>query len=336
MFKTVRPRCPLAVLALFLVTPALSAQNPGADCSKLVVNRTYVNSFLGFNNLPLAFQALGIQVPPGVGIEPVGGAGTVTFLPGGNFTMRETIAIGLMGLNKDLSIPGTYSLTWDTSKHPTVCTGSMTGTEQVAGMSLPVNFQLIVSPDSQRIEMIHTDTGLMVGVTGQPISHHACSNATIGATYSYNTMGWFLVLPGTVPPEQMVGGYIAFAMSGAMRFYPEIPASVSDFPDSPAGAMLVKAWDTPSQNGQILPRTMTGWYLVNHDCTGTIVLRDSLGNPDFRLETFIGAEGQTVHSTNVNDAVDLGNGVSMPPVILGVKLDRISWTPWSGAIKHNY
>ncbi|HEV2134651.1 MAG TPA: hypothetical protein VGR47_10375 [Terracidiphilus sp.] len=334
MFRTVGSRCPFVEVAFLLITPALLAQRPGTDCSKLVVNRTYVNSFEGFNNFPLAFQAIGIPVPPGVGIEPVGGGGTVTFLPGGKVAMKETIAIGLMGLNKDASMPGTYSLTWDASKDPIVCTGSITGTETVAGMSMPIHFQLIVSPDGQQVQMIHTDTGLMVGVTTQQISHNACSNFSIGATYSYNAMGWLLVGPGTVPPEQMVGGYIPFAMSGAMRFYPQTPASVSDFPESPSGAKLVKAWDTPSQGGQILPRTMTGWYLVNHDCTGMIVLRDSLGNPDFQLEMFIGAEGQTVYFTNVNDAVDLGNGVSTPPIILGVKLDRMDLVPWPGAMEH--
>jgi hypothetical protein len=323
VFRRFHLRYSLVALCLLLIAPTLPAQRPGADCSKLVVNRTYVNSFSGLINVPVYFAAFGVQPPPGVGLEPNGGAGTVTFLDNGKFVNTETIAIGILGLSKDLSITGTYSLTWDGSKQPMACTGTMNGLGMLHGSSTPFTFQLIVSAGGQRVEMFHTDTGVIVGATTLPMSSHGCNRASLDAAYSYNAAGWILAPPGAVPPEQMLGGYIPFAMSGAMRFYPETPASVSDFPDSPKGARMVKAWDTPSHNGEIMPRTMTGWYQVNRDCTGTVVLRDSLGNPDFLLEMFIGADGQTVHFANVNDAVDLGNGISTPSIIAGFKLSRL-------------
>ena len=315
MFRTVRLQHPFVMLGLLVIAPALWAQQPGADCSRLVVNRTYVNSFSGLINVPAyfaPFESLGVLPPPGVGLEPNAGAGKVTFLPGGNFVNRETIVIGMLGMNKDLSITGTYSLTWDGSKEPMACTGTMAGVGVVNGGPMPFKFQLVVSPDGQRVEMIHTDPGLIVGTTGLPMYTHGCSGKSVDATYSYNSNGWILPSPTANPPEPMLGGYIPFAMSGAMRFYPDTPASVIDFPESPEGAMMVKAWDTVSQNGAIKSRTMTGWYKVRHDCKGVVVLRDPLENPDFQLEMFIGAEGQTVHFVNVNGADTPADSVPTP------------------------
>ncbi len=78
------------------------AQSQGQDCSYLVLNHKYVGHFNGFINLGSYFGASGL------GLAPNGGAGTLTFLPNGKVINVETIAIGMVALNKNLEIKGDF------------------------------------------------------------------------------------------------------------------------------------------------------------------------------------------------------------------------------------
>ncbi len=64
---------------------------------------------------------------------------------------------------------------------------------------------------------------------------------------------------------------------------------------------------------------MTGWYKINHDCSGTMVLRDSLQNPDFHLQLIVGKDGNLVSMTNV----DTLPGTTTPTNLLGATLTRM-------------
>ncbi|WP_348261549.1 hypothetical protein P8935_17310 [Telmatobacter sp. DSM 110680] len=318
-------RSVLLTASLCLLVPALSAQRQGGDCSYLVANQTYANTFQGFLNIPVYFAALNLPTPPGMGLVPNAGAGKITFFSGGTAANVETISIGWLGLKTDVLINGPFKLSWDTGKTPALCSGTFSGSDGQTNY----NFQLIVTQNGRRVEMIHTDAGLVVGASSVLMETRGCHNSAIAGSYSYNTLGWALA-PG-YPVEQSLAnteisglGYVPGSMSGAMRFYPKLPPSKSAFPDAPAGSGTVLAWDTLSANGTILKRTMTGWYKVDPlDCQGTIVLNDNV-YPPYQIEVFVGADGETLHAVNVNVAdPKLGIG-PVPTFLMPISLERVS------------
>jgi hypothetical protein len=286
------------VMVLLLAAPLIAAQ-PRPDCSNLVVNRTYAGNFAGYMNVPLF---MGSTDNGSVGVVPNAGAGSITFLPGGNVSNTETIAIGLLGLHKDTLITGTYTLGWDMSKEPAVCVGAIHESDGL----LAYDFQLLVASNGDRIEMIHTNPGLVVGTSMFPMNTGSCHNTSMKGTYTYNSTGWALASPGT-PADQMLSAYIPGSMSGAMHFDADTPADPIAFPDAGAGAGSVSGWDALSVNGAILTRSMKGWYKVGEDCTVNIVVVDTLGYPPFHIEGFIARGSSSVYAANV-DTIELQSG----------------------------
>ena len=308
---------------VLIAAVCVASQNLGAspmandaDCSHLVVNHTYANAFNGFLNVPAYFASLGVPVPPGIGLVPNGGAGMMTFLPGGKVVNTETLVIGLLGVSKDLLITGTYSLTWDTSKRPVVCSGSLTAS---SGTGAAYHFDLVVSEGGQRVNMVHTDTGLTVAIAMFPMDTRGCRNETIAGLYSFETPGWFLAPQGAFPPEQLLAGYGPTGFSGAVRYRPFV--GPSGFSDAPAGAGSFEEFVTISENGQIVKRASTGWYKVNRDCTGVMTMRDSGGGPDLHVELFVGHNGRAVFMTPT-DTVTV-NGMTLPVVLAGIVETRM-------------
>jgi len=315
----------LIVFVLTLADISVSAQTSfttksAQDCSQLVVNHSYSQTFQGFLNIPAYFASFGVPSPPGMGLVPNGGTGYLTFLPHGKLSGRVTLAIGLLGLIPDLQPDETsqYTLTWDTSNKPPLCSGTLT-------MNVPgedsFHFQLVASEDGQQIEMIHTDPGLIVSVTGTRVRTAGCSNNSVQGKFAANARGWLLSPdsgPMHFPPEQLLSGYAPFAFSGGLQFQARMSPSPVDFPEAPEGAASTSGWDTISLNGLILSRTERGWYKINPDCTGTMTLRDDLGNPDFHLELFVGERGDSVHMVNVDAIPDTG----VPLFVLGMTVTR--------------
>jgi hypothetical protein len=104
---------------------------------------------------------------------PTGGAGFVTFLPHDKVIGQLTLAIGLLGLQQDMPFDNTsqYALTWDNSTTPRVCARTViTNTATTFG-----HFQLRLSQDGQQIDMIHTDAGLIVSLTGYQADSSRCA-----------------------------------------------------------------------------------------------------------------------------------------------------------------
>jgi len=315
----------LLLHALVFATLPLCAQSSLSasrtqDCSHLIVNRSYSQTFQGFLNVPVYLASFGAPSPEGVGIVPNAGTGYLTFLPHGKISGRVTLAIGLLGLIQDMLPDDTsqYAVTWDTAKQPPVCVGSLT--LNVAGEA-PFNFQLLVTGGGNQIEMIHTDTGLIVSVTGYPVRTFGCSNGTVHGTYSTDTRGWLLSPPSGpmhLPPEQLLGGYAPFAFSGALHFNSHMNPPANEFPGLPDGARAITAWETASMNGQIVPRTEHGWYKINRDCSGTMVLRDDQGDPDTHFEMFVGEDANSIHMVDID--ADAKTGV--PLLVLGASATR--------------
>lgn len=309
----------LVIFALLVLAVSVQAQD--RDCSQLVVNRSYSQTFQGFLNVPAYFASFGAPPPPGIdGIVPNAGSGFLTFLPQGKMAGQITLAIGKLGLiQTELNDGSEYSLTIDPAKRPAVCAGTVTVSASGVPGGAPLHFQMFVAPGGQQVEMIHTDTGLILDLTGLPVQTSGCSNHSIRGKYLYSIKGWGLAPPSgpmSFPPEQLLSGYFPFAFSGAMEFSPH----PSDSPDAPKGAASVYAWDTVSLNGNIIPRVGDGWYKVNRDCTGTIMLHDPGSNTDFHLELLVGKGGQTVHLANV----DTLTGTPIPTFVMSAILTRMN------------
>jgi hypothetical protein len=310
------------VCSISILTQAAPApQDAGVDCSYLVVGHSYANTFEGFmNTQKFAGFTLGDQQQ--WGLLPNAGAGVMTFSPGGYVTNTESIVIGQYGVIPKVEVNGTYSLKWDASKFPMICTG----TAHLAASGMVDDFQITVTPDGNRVEMIHTNPGLIVQTRTLQAESRGCRNSTISGKYTYSTTGWGL---GQFEPgagqQQMLAGYITTAMTGAMQFLPGV-AAPDDFADVPAGASAVTAWDTLSIDGIPVHRSQWGWYKVDpKNCTGKIVLRDDTGmDPDFQINFYIGKDGNAVYAVNVNNLSDLFPGSpSIPAFVMPIPLERV-------------
>jgi hypothetical protein len=301
------------LLAAVAAVPRATAQVPGADCSDLVVNRSFSQQLSGgFMNVPVFMNA-----PMPVGLVPTAGAGIITFLPLGRVSGKVTLAVGMLALAKDLAFDDTsrYTLAWD-NRMPPSCVGTVT----LLAPGEKFHFELRAVPGVQQIQMIHMDTGLVVSLVGYPMETAACSNDTIRGRYSYEGKGWALspqTPPLQFPDNQMVAGYYPFAMSGMMTFESHtIRPPVT-------GAGVVTWWDTASANGMIMPRSGTGWYKVNPDCTGTIFLSEPTLGQAFTLEMFLGKDGGAVYQVNVDTVAIPGLG-TIPAVVLGLVSNRVT------------
>jgi len=314
--------CSLAVAVL--AAPAGSAQTAGADCSYLVAGHSYVNTFEGFmNTQKFAGFLLGDQQQ--WGLVPNAGAGIMTFNAGGVVKNTESILIGQLGVMPKADVQGTYSLKWDTSKYPILCTGKAHLTGIAGSTPLVDDFQITVTPDGNRVEMIHTNPGLIVQTITRRAESRPCRNSTIAGKYTYSTTGWGYgqFEPGAGPP-QMLAGYITAAMTGGMQFLPGV-AAPGGFDDVPDGASAMLAWDTLSIDGGVpanntfvpVYRKQWGWYKVDSNCIGTMVLRDNTGmDPDFQIKFYIGKGGNEIDAVNVNNLADLVPGAPAIPVFL--------------------
>ncbi|MFN7995840.1 MAG: hypothetical protein U0Q18_19670 [Bryobacteraceae bacterium] len=306
----------LAALTLAGAVQNLNAQPwSGSDCSYLVVNRSFSQAFTGTLNMPV----YGIPAPPGIGTVPNGGAGFITFLPNHKLGGQVTLAIGQLALIPDIVFDtnsSVYSLSWDKSMQPSVCSGTMTF---IAPGEAPFDFHVVVSPDGRQIQMIHTDIGLTVGITGYPVEISGCTNRSIHGAYSYTVNGWGMAGGSfSFLPEQLLGGYFPFVMSGSMAFNPRTPGAGG--PDTGSIALS----DYYSVNGTILPRTATGWYSVKPNCTGSAVIVDSANGTQFGLELFVGNGGKALYLVNV----DYVPGTPLPMWILGATLTRMGDFNW--------
>ncbi|KAA6464579.1 hypothetical protein DYQ86_00995 [Acidobacteria bacterium AB60] len=308
----------LLAIAAPLASMATERPSSWSDCSYLVVNQTYGNQFNGFLNVPAYFRPFGITPPPGLGVVPNGGLGTMKFLPDGKMTNTETLSIGMIGLQRDLPIKGTYSVAWDTDRSPIVCSGTVQGFDP---SGTQYNFAMEVSNDGGTVNLIHTDPGLIVSVLMSRMHTGRCSNDTINANYAVNGQGWVLgAILGAQPAEEL-GGYVPGSAVGSIRFHPY--ASPSGFSDAPAGAGTFDWWDTLALNGMIIPRVATGWYKINPDCTGMMTKRDNTGAPDSHLELLVGKDGGMVYNVTL-DTVTIPNGMTIPAHVLAMTFDRMN------------
>ncbi len=271
----------------------LHAQTTGADCSYLVAGRTYAHVFAGFLNSEL-FPFPGLS-----GQYPNAGVGTVVFNADGTVGGTTSLKIGPAYIGDVPMLNATYKLSWDTSKSPVVCTGTMKSDVPQSPTGAE-HWQLLVRNWGAAVELIHTDTGLIVTATTVLAHQGRCSNHTLHETYTYNTKAWTLPPPGITPPaSELLNGFMPFAFSGAIRFRPAMPPP-GTIADTPPGAAYVEGWDTVSLNGLITPRTYVGWYKVSANCSAEMVLLDSIGNPPIHTKALVLNEGKQIDVLNID------------------------------------
>jgi hypothetical protein len=111
-----------------------------------------------------------------------------------------------------------------------------------------------------------------------------CTNATVQGTFAYTSTGYITAPPAIAGP---------FAETGTQAF------------DGKGGTTAAV---TLSQNGNIIPVTVTGTYTVNPDCTGTMTLQ-------------VSPIDVTVHVFFVID--DAGNGFQAIETDPGIVITRI-------------
>lgn len=326
-----------------LSVPLIHAQTAGASCNYLVAGHSYANVFGGYMN---AKKYRDLNLPVELGVVPNAGAGVVTFLPGGVVTNSEILVIGRVGA-MSVGMTGTYSLRFDTGKTPLLCAGPVTLTMNGTGVNgIPaINdyFQVTVTPTGDRVEMIHTNPGLIVQTITRPAETHGCRNDTIRGIYTYSTAGWGLAfLDPSIDPNnpadaaQQFGGYIAAAMTGAMKFFPGLPPSAG-FDNVPEGANAVTGWDIVNANGGLpslgdpstyvpMYRKMWGWYKINgQDCTGTMVVRDDTGvDPDFQINFYVGEDGKALYAVNMNTLSLPGAPAPVPLFVMPIPMERVN------------
>jgi hypothetical protein len=325
----------LSVIAfVFLSLPAAVAQVQGADCSQLVAGHSFANTFEGFmNTQKFAGFTLGDQ--PIWGLLPNAGAGVTTFYPGGIVKNSESLVVGQFGVFPGVDVTGTYSLKWDTTRFPILCTGTAHMTGNAGVVPMVDDFQISVTPDGKRLQMIHTNPGLIVQTTTRPAESRRCRNSTVAGEYTYSTTGWALgQLEPSAGPAQELAGYITAAMTGGMQFYPGL-AAPDGFENVPDGASAVLAWDTLGIDGGVpagntfvpVQRKEWGWYYVDpKTCAGTMVLRDDTGmDPDFQINFYMGKDGNAIYAVNVNNLADLAPGAPRVPVfVMPIPLLRVN------------
>ncbi len=315
--------------SIVIAASVLSGQSAGTDCSYLVAGRSYANTFGGFIN---AQQYLNVNLgPEGQWVLlPSAGAGIMTFRADGTVTNTETLMAGQF-IGGKMTLNGSYTLAWDSSKIPIMCAGRVRLPGEVNGMSFEDDFQMTVTSDGHRVELIHTNAGLIVATATRPAEVKGCSNATIGGKYTYSTKGWGLgALVGVTDSKQLLAGYVAASMSGTLQFFP-YRAAPDDFIDAPLGASAVLGWDTLNIGGALsasmpvlIYRKMLGWYKVDPtDCTGTLLLRDDTGvDPEFKIDFYIGKDGNLVYAVDAN-VIDGPMG-PIPGFVMPIPLERVT------------
>jgi uncharacterized protein (TIGR03437 family) len=189
---------------------------------------------------------------------PYADAGRIVADGNGNFTGKSTFSAG--GEIFPRTLTGTYTV--NAGCAGTVNVSDNLGNSNTLAMTLVNNGQQALSLDTTPNTVI---TGTMY--RGQ----ETCSNATLSGGYVYSING-FGVAPGVLVPAAYSGMGTANG-NGTLQ-----------------GADYISDVDG---DGITQPRTYTATYTVNSDCSGSEVVKDSLGETE-GLDFFIADQGSRV------------------------------------------
>jgi uncharacterized protein (TIGR03437 family) len=189
---------------------------------------------------PYAYAIEGFNILGSGGTIPAADSGLYTSDGNGHFSGADTISVG--GTVVSRTVSGSYTVNSD-------CTGSATFTDTLGNSA---NLDLFVANGGTQVQFIQTDSGFVLSGAARQQSSGICSNAILNGSYGYAIEGW--TVGSSVTP---------FADSGQL---------------AADGAGHLSGADTASAGGTIIDRVLSGSYQVNSDCSGSILLRDSIGD----------------------------------------------------------
>jgi uncharacterized protein (TIGR03437 family) len=226
----------------------------------VVAGRAYRGQFSCSNSSvsgPFQYSISGFGVSPGV-LVPVAYSGELTANGSGN--IQGSDAISQNGVVNTRTIAANYSVNSD-------CSGTETVTDSLGNNE---GLDFFVTDQGVKTEFVQTNSGLVISGEGQQVASGTCTASTADGAYGYATEGWFYP-----------GGILA-AVADAGQY-------TSD------GAGHFSGATTTSYAGTIEPRTLSGTYTTNSDCSGTSTFTDSLGNTAHFRST-ISPDGQQIYS----------------------------------------
>jgi uncharacterized protein (TIGR03437 family) len=231
-----------------------------------------VNAFSG----PYTYAISGWIYVSGVPV-PYADAGRLVADGNGNFTGKSTFSAGGEIFRRTLT--GTYTV--NAGCAGTVALSDSLGNTGTLAMTL-------VNSGQQALFLNTTPNTVVTGhiYRGQ----NTCSNSTLSGSYVYSVSG-FGVAPGVLVPAAYSGTATANG-SGSI--------TGSDYISNANG------------DGVVVPRTTTATYTVNSDCSGSEVVKDSLGETE-DLDFFVADQGALVEFIQTNSGLVIsGQAQSLP------------------------
>ncbi len=180
----------------------------------------------------------------------------------GGFTGISTFSAA--GLIQRRTFSGTYSLGSD-------CSGTATLVDSLGNSA---TLAIAAVNYGQDVLFIETDTGTDVAGRASR-AQYACSNASVSGAYSYSITGYL-------------------DSNSTLTLVADAGLLTSD------GNGNVSGSDSISETGVVQSRMLSGYYSVGTDCTGSIVLGDSLGNA-YHFDLFVGDGGNHIAFIQTNN-----------------------------------
>ena len=216
---------------------------------------------------PYVYSIEGFNISGTGSIIPAADSGMYTSDGNGHFRGADAISVG--GTVVSRTVSGSYTVNSD-------CTGSAIFTDTLGNSA---DLDLFVANGGIQVRFIQTDSGIVLSGSARQQSSGSCSNAILNGSYGFAIEGW--TFGSSVVP---------FADSGQL---------------AADGAGRLSGADTASAGGTIIDRVLSGSYQVNSDCSGSLLLRDSIGDTahfyltassDGRQARFIQTDSGTVIS----------------------------------------
>jgi uncharacterized protein (TIGR03437 family) len=197
-------------------------------------------------------------------LTPAAYSGSLAISGGGSLQGADAISQG--GVVRSRTFTANFSVNSDCSASEAV--------QDSLGETANVDFY--ITDQSGRVEFIQTDNGLVIAGQAQQVASGTCTNATVNGPYGYALEGWLSPLTGVADAGQ----------------------------DTADGVGHFTGATTTSFGGTIEPRTLSGTYQVNSDCSATSTFTDSLGNTA-HFRNAVSPDGQRIYAieTDANTTI---------------------------------
>ena len=243
-----------------------------------------VSAFSG----PYTYSISGWLTSTGVNI-PYADAGRIVADGNGNFTGKSTFATYLATTGAAAAIRRTLSGSYTVNAG---CQGTVAVKDNLGNTG---TLALTLVNDGQQALFINTTPGTVV--TGHLYrGQNTCSSSNLSGSYVYSVNGAGVATDVFIPVAY--SGFASANGSGSL--------SGSDY------IANVDLNGAATGNGVVLPRTYTASYSINSDCSGSEVVKDSLGESE-NVDLYVADQGAIVEFIQTDpDLVVSGQAQSLP------------------------